>query len=45
MTDLKNLDVIDIEITEEADIMGKAIQLFDQMADMAIADGWKLKKT
>ena len=41
--DLKNLDVIGLGIKQEADILGKAIEHFEQMADMAIADGWKLK--
>jgi hypothetical protein len=43
--DIKNTDVIGIEITQEADLLGKALQIFEKMADMAIADGWKLKKT
>ena len=44
MRDLKNLDVVGIDIAQEADLLGKTLQLFDKMADMAIADGWNLKK-
>jgi hypothetical protein len=41
--ELKNLDVVGVDIAQEADLVGKSLQLFEQMADMAIADGWKLK--
>jgi len=43
--DLKNLDVTGIEIADEADLIGKTVQHFEQMVEMAIVDGWKLKKT
>ncbi len=41
--EIKNLDVIGFEITEEADMLRKAIQQFGQLADIAISEGWKLK--
>jgi hypothetical protein len=43
-TDLKNIDVIGVEITQEAETLGKAIELFEKMTEIAIKDGWKLKK-
>ncbi len=42
--DLKNVDVIGIEITQKADFLRETIQLFEKMVDTAIANGWKLKK-
>ncbi len=41
--ELKNIDVIGLEITQESDLLRKAVQHFEEMADMAITDGWNLK--
>lgn len=44
LRDLKNIDVTGISIQQEAEFLRKAIEHVEQMIDMAIADGWKLKK-